>query len=327
MHHVVWSRRMDSLRHIRTRWAAVGAAVAITLGAGGLGVANATLDSGERTSFVPITPCRLLDTRSGVDNVGPRSTPIGPGEELVVAARGAQGDCNLPAGATGIVANVTAVGATSQTNVRLYPAGAATPTTSNLNPTPGERPTPNSVTTDLDDDGEFAIFNSRGTVDLFVDVVGYYEDHNHDDRYEVVPDRFVIAPGDFNPTFSAIPTERGGTLSTTIGFACFVAPVDLPDGTTISSVTAAVSVANAGDNFTVQLGRHTFADGQDALTASSGDIASALSGPVSPGGVVTHLTDDTVMSPVVDNATALYTASICMNAPGGQIFAYIIDTE
>ena len=230
--------------------------------------------------------------------MGPRSSPLGAGEEYVVAARGPQGDCDLPAGASGIVTNVTAVGASSKTNVRLYPAGADTPTTSNLNPSPGAPPTPNAVTTDLDAAGEFAIFNESGTVNLIVDVVGYYEDHNHDDRYEVVPEQFVISPADFNPTFSGIVTERGGTLSTTTGFACFVAPVDLPDGTTISSVTAAVSVANAGDNFTVQLGRHTFADGQNAVTASGGDIASALSGPVSPAGVVTHLTDDTVMSPV-----------------------------
>ena len=187
---------------------------------------------------MPITPCRLLDTRPGADNVGPRSTPIGAGEEYVVQARGVQGDCDLPAGASGIVTNVTAVGASSKTNVRLYPAGAATPTTSNLNPSPGERPTPNAVTTDLDAAGEFAIFNSRGTVDLFVDVVGYYEDHNHDDRYEVVPDQFVISPAEFNPTQDGIVVDRGSTLSTTTGSRVFVAPVDLPDGTTKNWATA-----------------------------------------------------------------------------------------
>ncbi len=317
---------MESSHPIRARWAAVGAAIAVTLGAGGLGVANAALDSGERTSFVPITPCRLLDTRPGIDNVGPRSTPLGAGEEYVVAARGARGDCNLPTGASGIVANVTAVRASSKTNIRLYPAGSPTPTTSNLNPSPGAPPTPNAVTTDLDAAGEFAIFNSRGNVDVFVDVVGYYEDHNHDDRYEVVPDRFVISPGAFNPTQDGVVVDRGSTLSTTTGFACFVAPVDLPDGTTITSVTAAVSVANADDSFTVQLGRHTFADGEDAATARGTDVASALSGPVSPAGVVTHLTADAISSPTVDNSIASYTANICTVGSGAEIFGYIIET-
>ena len=30
--------------------------------------------------FIPIVPCRLMDTRAGSDNVGPRSTPLGPAE-------------------------------------------------------------------------------------------------------------------------------------------------------------------------------------------------------------------------------------------------------
>lgn len=44
----------------RTRWAAIGAAVAVSLGGGTLLVANAATDA---NTFRPITPCRLLDTR------------------------------------------------------------------------------------------------------------------------------------------------------------------------------------------------------------------------------------------------------------------------
>ena len=53
---------MSSL--MRTRWAAIGAAVAITFGAGGLGIVSAAIGYGERTVYVPIVPCRVLDTRS-----------------------------------------------------------------------------------------------------------------------------------------------------------------------------------------------------------------------------------------------------------------------
>ena len=49
----------------RSRWAAIGAAVAVSLGTGGLLTASATVSEGERAIFVPITPCRLLDTRPG----------------------------------------------------------------------------------------------------------------------------------------------------------------------------------------------------------------------------------------------------------------------
>jgi hypothetical protein len=64
---------------IRTRWAAIGAAVAITLGGGGVGLVGATVDSGQRPVLVPIEPCRIIDTRPDYQ-VGPRSTPIGASE-------------------------------------------------------------------------------------------------------------------------------------------------------------------------------------------------------------------------------------------------------
>ena len=73
--------------HIRTRWAAVGAAVAITLGAGGIGLVSATSPAGA-VAYVPIEPCRLADTRAGGDNVGPRNTPIGAAETLGIIAEG-----------------------------------------------------------------------------------------------------------------------------------------------------------------------------------------------------------------------------------------------
>jgi hypothetical protein len=169
---------------IRTRWAAIGAAIAVTLGAGGgFGLASATLGSGERAVFVAIEPCRLVDTRPAPDTIGPRNTPLGAGDTYNVQARGAQGNCNLPTTATGVVLNVTAVGATAQTNLRFFPTGGTAPTVSNLNPAPGAPPAPNAVTTRLANDGRFSIFNFRGNVNVIVDVAGYYTDHHHDDRY------------------------------------------------------------------------------------------------------------------------------------------------
>jgi hypothetical protein len=49
---------------IRSRWAAIGAAVAVTLGGGTFMVANAA--DAPDLLFTAITPCRLLDTRSDV---------------------------------------------------------------------------------------------------------------------------------------------------------------------------------------------------------------------------------------------------------------------
>jgi hypothetical protein len=166
----------------RARWAAFGAAVAVALGGGGVGFVHATITDGERPVLVSIEPCRLVDTR--VDSqVGPRNMPIGTAEEYDVAAHGTNGNCTIPATASALSLNVTTLNATAPTNVRIFAADAALPTTSNLNPVPGGAPAPNAVTTDLDASGAFTVFNEYGSVDVIVDVNGYYEDHNHDDRY------------------------------------------------------------------------------------------------------------------------------------------------
>ena len=134
---------------IRTRWAAVGAAVAITLGAvglGGLNIASADVSEGDRPVFIPVNPCRLLDTRPGDATVGPKSSPLGPGEIYTVTAHGDNGECTgastIPTDALSLSLNVTAVGATDPTFLTFWGAGT-NPGTSNLNPRPGAPPTPN----------------------------------------------------------------------------------------------------------------------------------------------------------------------------------------
>ncbi|MEP7114685.1 MAG: hypothetical protein ABI862_15570 [Ilumatobacteraceae bacterium] len=66
----------------RSRWAGIGAAVAVSLGAGGIGfIAHAA--NSATSSFVSITPCRLFDTRPAPANVGAgtwTSTKTGPGQ-------------------------------------------------------------------------------------------------------------------------------------------------------------------------------------------------------------------------------------------------------
>lgn len=167
---------------LRTRWAAIGAAVAVSLGTGGIGLVHATVDSGDRPVLVDIAPCRLTDMRAATQ-VGPRSTPLGAGEQYDVAAHGANGNCNIPSEAIALSLNVTALNATADTFVTVFPKDEPQPLTSNLNLVPGQAPTPNAVTTGLDNAGMFSLFNAFGTTDVIVDVNGYYEDHNHDDRY------------------------------------------------------------------------------------------------------------------------------------------------
>jgi hypothetical protein len=159
---------------IRTRWAAIGAAVAISLGAGGIGISQA-VGTGDEAVFVPITPCRLSDVRPAPFTVGPRTSPLGPGEVYALSGRGAVGNCALPDSASALSLNVTALNATTLTFLTFWPANQVQPVAASLNPAPGEPPTPNAVTVDLDSTGMFAVFNKAGAVNLVIDVVGYYD--------------------------------------------------------------------------------------------------------------------------------------------------------
>jgi len=146
--------------------------------------ASAEISSGDRPVFVPIDSCRLVDTRPGDANVGPRSSALGPAETLTVDAQELDTACTgvIPTEALSLALNVTSVGATERSFLTIW-AGGARPNASSLNPAPGEPPTPNAVTVNLSVDQDFMIYNDAGAVDIIVDVTGYYENHNHDDRY------------------------------------------------------------------------------------------------------------------------------------------------
>ena len=147
----------------------------------------ATRSDGDRPVLVPVAPCRLADTRSG--SIGPNDT-LQPGETITIATRGTNGECTLPTDAVALSLNVTAVDASAPTYITIWPSGPL-PNASSLNPAPGFPPAPNAVTTPLSDGGGFNVYNDRGTVDLIVDVNGYFVHHDHDDRY--------LRPGDLGP--------------------------------------------------------------------------------------------------------------------------------
>ncbi|MEM9514606.1 MAG: hypothetical protein AAGA42_07070 [Actinomycetota bacterium] len=100
-----------------------------------------------------------------------------------MTGRGRTGECNLRNDVVGLVLNVTAVGATQQTNLRVFPSDAALPNASSLNPGPGQPPVPNAVTTSLSSAGQFSVYNANGSVHVVIDVVAVLVNHNHDDRY------------------------------------------------------------------------------------------------------------------------------------------------
>jgi hypothetical protein len=166
---------------VRSRWAAIGAAVAVTLGAGGLYSVRAASDA---SSFVAIAPTRVLDTRSDAGLAGaftsgePRLLDVTGTVPVIDAGGTVATGLVVPDGATAIVANVTAVFPTSPGFVSVRP-GTATgaPATSSINFTGAGVVAPNAVTVELPTDGQVQLWfqgSPGATAHLLVDIVGYY---------------------------------------------------------------------------------------------------------------------------------------------------------
>lgn len=246
---------------VRSRWAAIGAAVAVTLGAGGIGVTHAVTGSGDRPIYRPLdSPCRLADLRPAPFTVGPRTAPLGPSETETFDGWGAVGNCNLPNGTRGLALNVTAVDPTQATFLRFWPADGAQPETANLNPTPGQPPTPNAVNVGLaKSSGEFEVFNRFGSVSVIIDVVGVFDHHHHDDRYYTEAEidaklsgRYLCTGFDFFPSHSTVSYATGmGSyfgeryLPSTVLFSTFFCGVHLPEGSTVTELRATVRDSHA----------------------------------------------------------------------------------
>ena len=119
--------------------------------------------------FNPVTPVRILDTRTTNTPSGVAGR-VAQGGSLNLQITGANG---IPNDATAVVMNVTAVSPNVAGYVTVYPNGVSRPEASNLNFVPGDT-VPNLVTVGIGTSGQVNLFNANGTVDLIADVVGYY---------------------------------------------------------------------------------------------------------------------------------------------------------
>ncbi len=171
-------------------------------------LAGAGPSSGIRPVVEPINPCRILETR-GPGSGGPTGTsglvaPVGPGVTLTLQVSGAvgQGGCIVAGGLAGAVLNITAVDATADTFLKVYPCDGPVPATSTLNPFPN-RITFNSAVVDLSATGTICIFNNTGSVNVIADATGIVYDHNHDDRYLTAATYSIVTSVRTVPSFAA----------------------------------------------------------------------------------------------------------------------------
>ena len=120
-------------------------------------------------TYHPLTPARLLDTRSGVGLSGKlvANTP---------ATFGVSGRGGVPAGATGVTGNLTVTGSSAGWAVYLGPAPVASPTSSTINFTKGQV-LANGLTVALSTAGALSatyMSTTGATTDLVFDVTGFF---------------------------------------------------------------------------------------------------------------------------------------------------------
>jgi len=113
--------------------------------------------------FHPRSPLRVLDTRNNGGKFGP-----GGNRDLQF------GGISVPADSTSVILNVTVTDTSTASSLTLYPSGGTLPLASNLNWVAGET-VPNLVSVKLGSNGSVTIHNVSGSVDVIVDLEGYFE--------------------------------------------------------------------------------------------------------------------------------------------------------
>ncbi|MFK7918152.1 MAG: hypothetical protein AB8G14_08760 [Ilumatobacter sp.] len=306
---------MHKPRHVLSAIAVFGTALV-----GGVAIqqsVSADVSSGDRPVLIQITPCRLADTRPAPLNTGSRLGKLGPAETETFDVLATDTDCAglIPSDAVGLSTNMTALGATSQSFYTVWPSGPR-PDASSLNPAPGEPPTPNAVATPIDA-GKFNVYNNRGENHIVIDINGYYINHNHDDLYggpqpSPTAGTFSVGTAAFDAWSTNIGwqkslengTGNGGAWVTsmpytggsvpTVGLA---APVHLPDGATITSVTGYFSDDAPTASLAFQL-RCEELDGGVKIVANGGSTAAPATGEAAMS--------ITSSNAVVDNSACSY---------------------
>jgi hypothetical protein len=150
--------------------------------------ANETVEVLAAGRYNPLTPARILDTRTGV---GGLAGPVGPGGTVNVQVAGRGG---VPAtGVTAVAMNVTVTQPTGDGFLTISPTGSPRPLAANLNFTPGKT-VPNLVVVKLGTNGQVDMFNSAGSTHVIYDVAGWFSDDptGNDGRFQpLVPARIL----------------------------------------------------------------------------------------------------------------------------------------
>jgi hypothetical protein len=205
---------------------------------------------GPASAFVPMTPVRIMDTRSGSGHIGAVTGPVAAGATITVPITGANG---IPA--TGVTAVAVAATVGSQTGsgyLTLFPDGESKPYTSTLNFDATDTLANNAIVP-VGPDGKIAIYNYGASDQILIDVDGYFTSNTTTgSAYHplTAPTRMFATGNNTGSNFYIGATSgqvaAGGTLTVTIA-------TNNTNGLSIPSTVTAVAlnvgaIAPAGDD-------------------------------------------------------------------------------
>lgn len=276
------------------------AALVVTLGVTGGGVASArqaphnaraaTAGSAQGALFAPMSPTRVLDTRTGTGTGG----VIGP-----VTANGVvivDLSSVLPSSATSVVLNLTATDVTDATYVTAFPADGQQGTASNLNLVAGETRS-NLVTVVVSQTKQVVLHNFAGTVDLIADVAGYYSSDSDGAGFSALSPTRVLDTRDGNgpvgPNGTVTIDLSGQVPAGTTAVTFNLTATDVTDPTYVTAFPDTLSSPPTASNLNVVTGETRAAlvtvklDTDRKLTlynfAGSVDLVADLAGYYAPG--------------------------------------------
>ena len=131
--------------------------------------------------YVPLTPARLLDTRSistGASTFDGNDLGCGGVAEGLANVRtlDVEGRAGVPSsGVDAVAVNITVVSPTASNYLTVYPSGTTKPNASNINFVAGQI-IPNMAIVKVGSDGKIAMYNESGLTQVVVDVVGWFPD-------------------------------------------------------------------------------------------------------------------------------------------------------
>ncbi len=267
----------------RRRRARAGGLAALALVLSGVAAGGATSPSAaaaeepataDTSSFVPLEPFRLADTRSspcGCDEIDDRTIEID-----------ATGHPSIPDDAVAVAVTITAVAPVSPSFVTAYPGDRSRPTAATLNARP-DRNVSNTGIIALGDDGTLRIFR-RVRGDVVVDVSGAFvpAETATDGRYVPVAGQRLVD--------SRIGLGAAGALSPGGGVV-----VPIPDGIPADAGALVVNVASVGavqrGNLAVRpVGTARSTTAFMTVSGSGGVVSNATIAPLSPDGFVVRST-------------------------------------